>query len=118
MKECHIAVKPNKNAKQQALETIGKIKSQIPLERAQMRLRLTVPLDVSKKILSTLKQVPSLINEKEEKVDDVIIVVCLIDPGQFRRIDELLRNETQGKGHLELVDLKEVKDSEEQFGET
>lgn len=38
--------------------------------------------------------------------------------GQYRRIDELLRHETQGKGHLELVDLKEVKDSEENLGET
>ncbi len=38
--------------------------------------------------------------------------------GQYRHIDELLRNETLGKGHLELVDLKEVKDEEEQLGET
>ena len=42
---------------QQALETIGKIKGQIPLERAQMRLRLAFPLDISKKVLSSLKQV-------------------------------------------------------------
>lgn len=114
MKECHIAVKPNKNAKQQALETIGKIKGQIPLERAQMRLRLSFNIDVAKKMLSSLKQIPSLVNEKEERNPDGVIVVCLVDPGQYRKIDELL----QGKGHLELVDLKEVKDSEEELGDT
>jgi rRNA metabolism SBDS family protein len=81
MKECHIAIKPNKNAKQQALETIGKIKGQIPLARAQMRLRLSFPLDVSKRVLSTLKQVPSLVSEKEERGEDGTVIICLIDPG-------------------------------------
>ena len=37
--------------------------------------------------------------------------------GQYRRIDELI-HETHDKGHLELLDLKEVKDLEEEFGET
>ena len=44
MKECHIAVKANKGAKQQALETVTKLKVQLPIERAQMRLRIAVPL--------------------------------------------------------------------------
>merc|ERR1719431_2506789 len=40
MKECHVAVKPNKNSKQQALETIGKLSKVIELQRAQMRIKV------------------------------------------------------------------------------
>merc|ERR1712029_863411 len=35
MKECHIAVKPNKGAKQQAIEIVPKLREKIPLSRAQ-----------------------------------------------------------------------------------
>ena len=45
-------------------------------------------------------------------------MICLVDPGQYRHIDETLRNETLGKGLLELIDLKEVKDNEEELGES
>ena len=51
MKECHIAVKPNKTAKQQALDTITKLKEHLPIERAQMRIRLTCPITDSKAFL-------------------------------------------------------------------
>ena len=40
MKECHIAVKPNKTSKQQALDTIGKLKTSLPIERAMMRMKI------------------------------------------------------------------------------
>lgn len=32
--------------------------------------------------------------------------MCLIDPGQYRILDELIKNETSGDGVMELVDLK------------
>ncbi len=115
MKECHIAVKPNKGAKQQALEVLPKLKEQIPLARAQMRFRLVVPVRDSKKIVNGLKKI-DMTKEKEEKSEDDMIIVCLVDPGEFRKLDELVRNETSGKGQLELLDLKEVVDSEQQLG--
>jgi ribosome maturation protein SDO1 len=115
MKECHIAVKPNKTAKQQALEILPKLQEQIPLERAQMRFRIVVPIRESKKLMKALKAIP-MTKEKEEKVDDTIVLVCLADPGVYRGLDELVNNETQGKGQLELLSLKEVVDSEQQLG--
>ena len=32
--------------------------------------------------------------------------------GQYRTIDDLVRNETQGAGSMELLSLKEIRDDE------
>lgn len=115
MKECHIAIKANKGAKQQALDTVGKLKAQLPIERAQMRIKITVPIEASKKVVQGLKKMAGdgFKTEKEEKIDGDVTVVCLIDPGHYRAIDELVRQQTHGKGTMDVVDLMEVKDSEE-----
>ena len=112
MKECHIAVKPNRSAKQQALETVGKLKVQIPIERAQMRMRIVIPIMADcKKFQSKLKKLEKGITiESEDKSDNDITWILLIDPGQYRPLDEMVRDQTQGKGLLELMDLKEVAD--------
>ena len=113
MRECHIAVKPNRSSKQQALETVGKLQAQIPIERSQMRIRIVVPLGDSKKFLSGLKKLSaSVTTESEEKSDDDMSLVLLIDPGQYRPLDEMVRDQTQGKGCLELLNLKEVAEIE------
>lgn len=41
--------------------------------------------------------------------------VCLIDPGCFREIDELIRSETKGKGTLEVLSLKDVEEGDEKL---
>ena len=41
--------------------------------------------------------------------------IILIDPGCYREIDELLRTETKGKGHLEVLSLKEVEEGDEKL---
>lgn len=115
MKECHVAVKPNKSAKQQALETIKVLKEHLPLERASMRIKLIIPVPLSKAVKAKLKKL-ELKAEKEAKVEDDIVLEFLVDPGHFRAIDDVLRDETKGQGRLELIDLKEVVDSEEQLG--
>jgi len=53
--------------------------------------------------------------EHEEWEDATLHLTLLIDPGQYRVIDELVRNETKGKGLLELLELKEVVESDELF---
>ncbi|CAH1403891.1 unnamed protein product, partial [Nezara viridula] len=40
MKDIHFSMKPNRNAKQQALDVIPQLKAIMPLERAQMRLKV------------------------------------------------------------------------------
>ena len=116
MKECHICVKPNKNAKLQAIEAIPKIREQIPIERAQMRIKLNFPVEVSNKLRKALKKdVVIAKTEKDEKVENEMTIIALVDPGQFRKIDDLIRDQTQGKGNLELLNLKEVHDDEEKL---
>lgn len=41
--------------------------------------------------------------------------VCLIDPGCFREIDELIRCETRGKGSVEVLSLKDVEEGDEKL---
>lgn len=41
--------------------------------------------------------------------------IFLIDPGCFREIDELILSDTKGKGHLEVVSLKDVNEEEERI---
>jgi len=116
MKECHIAVKPNKNSKQQALETIGKLQASIPIERAMMRMKVVTPVRASNKIRKCLSKLGSGVKvESEEKVDEEMVMILLVDPGQYRGIDQLVKDETQGAGSMELLNLKEVRDDEEKL---
>lgn len=116
MKECHIAVKPNKNSKQQALDTIGKLQASIPIERAMMRMKVVTPLKASNKIRKSLtKMGPGVKVESEEKVEEEMVMILLVDPGQYRGIDTLVKDETQGAGSMELLNLKEVRDDEEKL---
>ncbi|KFM64867.1 Transposable element Tc1 transposase, partial [Stegodyphus mimosarum] len=56
------------------------------------------------------------------KVDEIVtnetkgkgqLEVFLIDPGNFRKVDEIVTNETKGKGQLEVISLKEVQEGDE-----
>ncbi len=116
MQECHIAVKPNKSAKQQALDVIKKLREKMPIERAQMRIKLILPVQSQKSVRSKLKK-EGIVPDKEEKdEEDMVVMVLLVDPGKYRAIDDILRDETKGKGKLEVMELKEVVESEEKLG--
>ena len=116
MKECHIAVKPNKTSKQQALDTIGKLKTNLPLERAMMRMQIVCPIKASNKIRKYLsKQAQNVKTETEEKDGDTMAMVLLASPGLYRDIEQVVRDESQGAGTLEILNLIEVRDDEEKM---
>lgn len=50
LKDVHFSVKPNRNSKQQALEVIPQLKTIMKIERAQMRIRVTVSGGASKSV--------------------------------------------------------------------
>lgn len=54
MKDLHYSIKPKQNSKQQALEVIRQLKERIPIDRAQMRLGVTVPVQDSKRMRERL----------------------------------------------------------------
>ncbi|KAI4486569.1 hypothetical protein M0804_005939 [Polistes exclamans] len=112
MKDIHFSVKPNRNAKQQALDIIPQLKSVMPLERAQMRLKVTISGKEAKKLREKLTKLVKKI-ESENWDSGTLDFICLIDPGQFKEIDELISSETKRTGLLELLNLKEIAEGDE-----
>ncbi|RXM91147.1 Ribosome maturation protein SBDS [Acipenser ruthenus] len=97
----------------QALEVIRQLKESMQIQRAHMRLRFMLPAKEGKKLKEKLKPLIKVI--ESEDFDEQLEMVCLIDPGCFREVDELIRCETKGKGTLEVLSLKDVEEGEEKF---
>lgn len=108
MKEIHFSMKPNKSAKQQALELIKALKKRIPIERAQMRLcadlKLQATADSCRKLAVKV--------ETEATIDGKIKMQFLVDPGNFKEVEGIIRAE---QDNLEIVDFKNVIDIDEAF---
>lgn len=126
LKDAHFSAKTNKNIKQQTLEAIKVLKDTIPLERSRMKLKITwtaAPHKHSKEMKKFKESVQKLSTSIESDDflagDDVdepqLTMTLLIDPGNFRAIDELVRNDSKGKGLVELLELKHVAEGEEMF---
>lgn len=116
LKEAHFSLKPNKNIKQQTLEAIKILMQRIPIERSRMKLRVSFPAkkEAGVKLKDSLIKLAAAV-ENEECIGDEIHMILLIDPGNYRPIDELMRRDTKGKCLIELLELKEVMDSDELF---
>ncbi|XP_046680639.1 ribosome maturation protein SBDS [Homalodisca vitripennis] len=112
MKDVHFSVKPNRNAKQQALDVIPQLKATMPLERAQMRLKIVISGKEARKLREKVVKLATKV-ETEEWNSGELNLVCLADPGNFRELDETVRSETKGHGLLELLNLKEVTEGDE-----
>lgn len=108
MKDIHYSVKPNQSAKQQALQVIKLLKESIPIERAQMRLRVVVRGKETKKCKEKLLKIDTVELENEERDGDQLTVVFLVDPGRYREIDEMFKAETKGAAILEIMSFKEI----------
>jgi len=108
MKEAHYSVHPTKSAKQQALEVIKLLKGIMPIQRAQMRVRVRTPAEDAKKVKDRVKPIIAVDEgESFEIVDQSkeYNLICLIDPGQFRQLDEEVRQLSKGKGSIEVITL-------------
>lgn len=108
MKDVHFSVKPNQSAKQQALHVIKLLKESIPIERAKMRLKVNFKGKEAKKIKEKLIKMESVEVESEDRMEDQITMVLLVDPGLFKDIDQLLKTETKGTAFLEVMSYKEM----------
>jgi len=116
MKEAHIGVKVGKGSKQQALDTVGKLKDTLTIERAQMRLKIVTPVRVGNSVRKGLGKLGTGVTIEEEQNGEAEATFLLLsDPGQFRNIDDLVKSSSQGAGTLELLSLKEIKEDEEKL---
>ncbi|EPZ34939.1 Ribosome maturation protein SBDS domain-containing protein [Rozella allomycis CSF55] len=111
--ESHFSLVPNKTAKVQALDAIKLLqeKNIIPIIRARMRVRIQMPSKDAKRVKDRILQ--CLIKIEEEDWSDTFDATCLIDPGQYRLLYELIQQESKGKCILEMLNLKDVDDKEE-----
>ncbi|XP_060903137.1 ribosome maturation protein SBDS [Labrus mixtus] len=113
MKDIHYSIKPNKSSKQQALEVIRQLTETMQIQRAHMRLRLVLPAKEAKRLKEKLKPLVQVV--ESEDFDEELEMVCLVDPGCYREIDELIRCETKGRGSLEVLSLKDVEEGDEKL---
>lgn len=108
MRDIHYSVKPNQNAKQQALQVIKSLKEIIPLERAQMRMQVVFKGKETKKWKEKLVKIQTVEVEKEDRMDDRLLMVFLIDPGHYKDVEDMIRSETKGAAQLEVLSYKEM----------
>ncbi|KAF8491279.1 Shwachman-Bodian-diamond syndrome protein [Gautieria morchelliformis] len=104
MSEAGFSVRQGKGAKSQVLECIKLLQtaSTLPIQRARMRVRVTVPaVDIEQLKTRILEGAEKIENEDTGQEDWV--ATLLIDPGQFRIINEILQKEVRGKGRIETL---------------
>lgn len=112
MKDIHFSVNVNRSAKQQALDVIQMIKKEIPIERAQMRVRILLSGKDARKVRDKAIKLAMSV-EEENWESGTANIICLIDPGSFRSLDEMIRTDTKGHGQFELLNLKEMVEGEQ-----
>ncbi|KAJ3517632.1 hypothetical protein NLJ89_g389 [Agrocybe chaxingu] len=104
MTEAGYSVKQNKNAKSQVSECIKILQSDstLPIQRARMRIKVSLPVadapKLREKVLAGAETV-----ERDETGETEWGVTMLIDPSQFRVINDLLQRECNGRGRLETL---------------
>lgn len=108
MRDMHFSVKPNQSAKQQALQVIKSLKETLPLERAQMRMQVVFKGKETKKWKEKLIKIQTVEVEKEDRMDDQLLMVFLIDPGHYKDVEDMIRAETKGAAQLDVLSYKEM----------
>eukprot|EP00472_Partenskyella_glossopodia_P005223 CAMPEP_0197514834 /NCGR_PEP_ID=MMETSP1318-20131121/154_1 /TAXON_ID=552666 /ORGANISM="Partenskyella glossopodia, Strain RCC365" /LENGTH=265 /DNA_ID=CAMNT_0043063037 /DNA_START=60 /DNA_END=857 /DNA_ORIENTATION=- len=104
MKEVKFSLKPNRSAKQQAMDLIPHLEKELPIARAQMRVRIILPERQAKEVKKSLVKVVGTV--ENEDWDFGYEMTARIDPGSYRGIVELVAAGTKGKGSVDILDCK------------
>lgn len=81
--------------------------------RSQMRLQISVPSSKGKAVKELLKA--HVQQWEEEEWDPDFQATILVNPGSFRAIDEILRQETRGQATFEVLNVAVVEDNDEEL---
>lgn len=78
MQEVHYSVKPGKNAKSQSVEVIKILqeKKVIPIERAKMRVRITMPNKDGKKLKEKLLPLTDAVEDEDWSDEWELVSLC------------------------------------------
>lgn len=85
------------------LQALPLLKAVFPIERAQMQLKITIPVSSFQDLEKILKEHHAAVMEQNIE-DDGVVVECCIDPGAYRKIHGFVQDEGQ-HGRLEVVSL-------------
>lgn len=77
-----------------------------------MHLHFILPVNEGKNLKDNLKPLKKVVVESED-YNRQLEIICLIDPGYFREIDEMVKKETKSKGILVVLSLKDVEEGDE-----
>jgi SBDS protein C-terminal domain len=102
LRDVHIAVDPKRPAKQQALEAIPKLRERFPIERAMMRVALSVPVATRAELADVLATRGARC-EAEDLVGEAYQGTYLIQPGTFRELYNFVSQQARGAGRLEVI---------------
>lgn len=106
----------NKPAKIQVLDVIKLLvaKQVIPIVRARMKIRIQA--DDGKDARKYSIKLKELINETgEEEWGKGWELVGFIDPGNYRKLDELVRSESKGSARLEVLETAAIQQGDQSF---
>ncbi|KAI0726043.1 Shwachman-Bodian-diamond syndrome protein [Fomitopsis betulina] len=104
MVEAGFSVRPGKNAKSQVSECLKLLQSEsnLPIQRARMRIKVTLPKVDAERLRTRVLESAETV-ERDNSSDEQWETVLLIDPGQFRVLNDLLHKECAGRGGLETL---------------
>ncbi|KXN89806.1 Ribosome maturation protein sdo1 [Leucoagaricus sp. SymC.cos] len=104
MAEAGFSVKQGKTAKSQVSECIRLLQSdsKLPIQRARMRVRVTVPVADSERLREEVVKFGEKV-EHDEAHEQEWEVTMLIDPSAFRSINELLQKECKNRSRIETL---------------
>jgi len=106
MTEVGFSIKQGKNAKSQVLDCIKLLQtsSTLPIQRARMRLRVTIPTADKECLRARILEGAEMVESEDDGEADWVVTL-LIDPGQFRVLNDLLQKGAKGKGRIETLTL-------------
>ncbi|GJQ09535.1 hypothetical protein GpartN1_g1326.t1 [Galdieria partita] len=113
MKNIHFSVLPKKSAKQQALEVIRKLEAKGHIRRASMRIKIQTPLKYAEQVKQRMQK--CIINVESEDREENFRMVVLMDPGSYREVDDILKEETKCDGYFEVLSLAAVEEGEKRL---
>lgn len=106
MAEAGFSVKPGKTAKSQVSECIKLLQAdaKLPIQRARMHIRVVMPTVEASRLREKIIQAAETIEDDQARQEEWDVVM-LIDPAQFRVINDLLQKECKGRWRIDTLSL-------------
>ncbi|KAJ1729237.1 hypothetical protein LPJ61_003621, partial [Coemansia biformis] len=113
MSDIHYSVNTNRSAKQQALDVIRQLQDNgaFPIARARMRIRIVLPAKDGKRLRPAILEIVASVEDEERGEEHEYI--CLVEPGKYRAITELVGSETRGAGEVVIINFMDTRDEDD-----